>query len=73
MIDKVFATGNNLVKAKHFATPAINARIDELNDNWGELLKQSDNRKKNLDLSLRRQKVFNISFVKLLSLSWLYK
>ena len=66
IVDKVLATGNGLVKADHFATPAIKNKIGELSDDWNELLKQAANRKSNLDLSLQRQKVsltFRINFI----------
>jgi hypothetical protein len=57
MVDKVLATGSALVNDKHFASPAIKDKISELSNDWKELQKQAANRKNNLDLSLRRQKV----------------
>lgn len=60
MIDRVLAGGNALVKGKHFATPAIQDKAAELSSTWNELLRQSADRKKNLDVSLEKQKVSHV-------------
>ena len=56
-INKVVANGDVLVKQKHFATPDIRDKQKELEEAWDDLLQHSDERRKNLDLSLRRQRV----------------
>lgn len=60
MIDRVLAGGNALVKARHFATPAIQDKAAELSSTWSELLKQSADRKRNLDVSVEKQKVKDV-------------
>lgn len=57
MIDKVVANGNSLTKARHFASPAIKEKGEELTKAWDGLRGHSANRKKNLDISLQKQKV----------------
>lgn len=46
-----------LIKTKHFAGREIKDKTDELSVNWNELLKQLDDRKRRLDISLEQQKV----------------
>lgn len=60
MVDRVLATGSGLVTAKHFASPDIKQKMGELSTDWDQLLKQSNNRKSNLDISLQKQKVWTL-------------
>lgn len=57
MIDKVQANGNSLVKAKHFASPSIKEKNEELKEAWDNLLQHSQNRRNKLDISLQKQQV----------------
>ena len=56
-IDKVVASGDTLVKARHFASPEIKEKQSELKEAWNTLLGLSSDRRKMLDISLAKQKV----------------
>jgi len=57
MIDKVDTVGRSLIKSKHFASPAINEKCEEVSGSWKELLDQAAKRKKNLDAAQLKQMV----------------
>ena len=56
-IKKVVDDGNDLIKSQHFAAPDISDKKQEVEDAWDELLRQAENRKKNLEYNLAKQKV----------------
>ena len=58
MIERVLNTGNGLVSAQHFAAPDIQRKMDELSNDWDDLMKQSANRRNQLDASLAKHKVW---------------
>jgi len=53
----VLNTGNGLIADKHFAAPDIKHKMDELSNDWDDLMKQSANRRNHLDASLAKHKV----------------
>jgi len=53
----VLNTGNGLIADKHFAAPDIKHKMDELSNDWDDLMKQSANRRNQLDASLAKHKV----------------
>ena len=57
MIERVLNSGNALIAAKHFAAPDIKEKIDELSNDWDDLMKQSANRRNRLEASLAKHKV----------------
>lgn len=57
MIERVLNTGSVLLAAGHFATPDIQHKMDELSNDWDELMRQSANRRNQLDGSLAKHKV----------------
>ena len=57
MIEKVVATGDQLMKANHFASPAIEEKNEEVHEAWDNLLQHSNERKRKLDISLLKQSV----------------
>jgi len=57
VVERVLNTGASLVADKHFASPDIKQKMDELSNDWDELMKHSANRRNQLDSSLAKQKV----------------
>ena len=57
MIDRVLNTGSGLIAVKHFAAPDIKHKMDELSNDWDELMRQSADRRNRLDASLAKHKV----------------
>ena len=57
VIERVLNTGNGLIADKHFAAPDIKHKMDELSNDWDDLMKQSANRRNQLDASLAKHKV----------------
>ena len=57
MIERVLNTGSGLVAAKHFATPDIQHKMNELSIDWDDLMSLSANRRNQLDASLAKHKV----------------
>jgi len=58
VIERVLNTGSGLIAAKHFATPDIQRKMDELSNDWDDLNRQSANRRNHLDASLAKHKVW---------------
>jgi len=57
VIERVLNTGNALVADKHFAAAEIKRKMDDLSNDWDDLMKQSANRRNQLDASLAKHKV----------------
>ena len=57
MIERVINAGAGLVSAKHFAADDIQRRMDELSNDWDDLMRQAANRRNKLDASLAKHKV----------------
>ena len=62
MIEKVLANGDALIEAKHFASPQIEEKNEELQEAWDNLQQNSNERKRKLDINLQKQMVsFNLA------------
>ena len=61
MLSKVLATGDSLVRAEHFASPAIEAKCNDMSDAWDNINTLCNERKRKLDISLQKQKVGSLS------------
>jgi len=57
VVERVLNTGSGLIADRHFASPDIKHEMDELSNDWDELLNQSAIRRNNLDASLAKHKV----------------
>jgi len=57
MIDRVLNTGSGLIANKHFAAPDIKHKMDELSNDWDELMMQAANRRNKLDASMAKHTV----------------
>ncbi|CAH1792768.1 unnamed protein product [Owenia fusiformis] len=58
VIDKCLATGNQLVRANHFASQPIKEKCNEVKTAWDKLLACSADRRANLDLALQGKQYF---------------
>ncbi|XP_054722410.1 spectrin beta chain, non-erythrocytic 5-like [Uloborus diversus] len=59
MIDKTLNAGQHLIDQKHYASPSVKNKCEELQDSWKELLDCAAERKKKLELSLKSQSFFS--------------
>jgi len=70
VVERVLNTGTGLIADKHFAAPDIKHKMNELSNDWDDLMSQSAIRRNNLDASLAKHKVITAHCF-LNSLDWL--
>ena len=61
-LDRVLATGDSLIKSRHFASDQMKEKQDEVKEAWQSLLEHSAQRRERLNISLHKQKVFVFFF-----------
>ncbi len=57
ILQKMISSGDQLIRARHFAASDIKDRCEDIKQAWANLLDQSKHRKSKLDFSLQKQSV----------------